>query len=179
MPWLYRDVTIASFFWFTAFLVGLLVGDTEVIDSVAMIAFESRKTEVSALHLLLHNSGVLCMLALGAVTGGILSVALLIINGVVLGIVVGKALLIGLSIRSVALVTLPHIAEVFGFILAGAIGIRGGRLAVQWLLVGDEPPKELILSLSRALGLAFSLVVVGAVNEALISIPLAKIIGSR
>ncbi|MEU1744873.1 stage II sporulation protein M [Micromonospora arida] len=85
-----------------------------------------RTSDASTWDLLLHNMGVLVWLAGGLCTAGLLTGAVLGLNGILLGWVVGKQLAAG---DGAALLTgmLPHLPfEITAYLISAAASIRFG-----------------------------------------------------
>jgi uncharacterized membrane protein SpoIIM required for sporulation len=87
----------------------------------------------STLELFWHNLGVLVWLATGLCTGGLLTVAVLGLNGIVLGWVVGKELA-GDNVQALLTGVLPHFPfEITAYVISAAASMRLGTELLTWI----------------------------------------------
>lgn len=81
--------------------------------------------------ILRRNMTVFLMLLLGIVSAGLVTVVVLLGNGIAVGQLIGFARVSGMSLADVAYLLLPHgVLELGALCVAGAVGLRGIRLAV-------------------------------------------------
>lgn len=107
------------------------------ISELSGIYSDSDPTVVSIFR---NNVGLSSIVALGGFTLGLLSIGILVHNGLVLGsalqLVAGQH---GLDV--ILLGILPHgLFEIPAIILAGAVGIDLGRQFARWVFRGGDPP---------------------------------------
>ncbi len=77
-----------------------------------------------------RNLTVFVTLLLGVVTAGLVTVVVLLGNGIAIGQLIGFATATGMSYATVANLILPHgVLELGTLCIAGAVGLRGIRLA--------------------------------------------------
>lgn len=90
--------------------------------------------------IMFNNLRALFLMGMGVVTGGVLSVFGLVVNGLLVGVVVG--VVVQQSSWAVILAALlPHgIIELSAFFMAAAIGLRVPHRFVRYLFAWDETP---------------------------------------
>lgn len=156
-----------AIFFASAFAAYALVGAIPIEQLEALIESaqngmptENPLPELAFVPLLANNLRAMLVIGFGAITGGILSILGLVVNGVVVGAVVSVA------VRQTSWVVilaalLPHgVLELSAFFVAAAIGLRIPHRIGRYLLGWDETP------LSRVE--AFELVVLSVVLVAMI-----------
>lgn len=80
--------------------------------------------------ILRRNLTVFLMLLLGIVSAGLVTVVVLVGNGIAIGQLIGFARVSGMSLMDVAYLLLPHgVLELGALCVAGAVGLRGVGLA--------------------------------------------------
>lgn len=92
-----------------------------------------------------RNTTVFALLLTGLVTAGLSAALVLALNGIAVGLLVGSALSAGRDAFVLATLLVPHgLIEMPAFVVAGAVGLRGWRVARRALQTGDpELPPEL------------------------------------
>ena len=143
-------------------VMGALATDAAPVNAVPIAA--------SAFSLFTHNLGVLVWLSLGLVTAGLVTLATMCLNGMILGWVVGKMLL---DDQGAALVTglLPHLPfELGAYLCSSAATIRVGlALATRLLTAGRHAPPVVWPRWLLMQGVAVLLLATGAVVERYVS----------
>ncbi|MFC7142231.1 stage II sporulation protein M [Halosimplex aquaticum] len=140
-------VASLALFFASAFAAYALVGTIPVEQLVALledaqggIPGDSPLPELSFVPLLVNNLRAMLFIGLGAITGGLLSVFGLVVNGAVVGAVVSFAVR-QTSWAVVLAALLPHgILELSAFFMAASIGLRVPHRVLRWLLGWDETP---------------------------------------
>ena len=134
-------------FFGSAFAAYALVGAIPVEQLSALVESlqggmptDSPLPELSFVPLLLNNLRALLLIGLGAVTGGLLSVLGLVVNGALVGAVV--SFVVRQSSWLVVLAALaPHgVLELSAFFMAASLGLRVPHRVVRYLLGWDERP---------------------------------------
>ncbi|WP_123537241.1 stage II sporulation protein M [Halosimplex salinum] len=139
-------VSVAIFFA-SAFAAYAVVGSVPVAQLEALVEeaqagmpSDSPLPELSFVPLLLNNLRALLLIGLGAVTGGLLSLFGLVVNGAIVGAVV--SFVVRQSSWAVVLAALlPHgVLELSAFFVAASIGLRIPHRFLRYLLGWDETP---------------------------------------
>lgn len=153
-------VAALAVFAFSAFAGYAVVGAIPVEALSSAIPSESPLPEFGFLPILFNNLRALLLMFLGAVTGGLLSLFGLFVNGALVGGVV--AVVARETTWVVILAALvPHgVIELSAFFMAAAVGLRVPHRLVRYLTGYDERP------LTRVE--AFELVVLGALMVVMI-----------
>ncbi len=140
-------VAALAVFFASAFAAYALVGTIPIEqlealleDAQAGLPSDNPLPELSFVPLLVNNLRALLFIALGAVTGGLLSLFGLVVNGALVGAVVSFAVR-QTSWAVVLAALLPHgILELSAFFVAASIGLRIPHRVVRYLLGWDETP---------------------------------------
>lgn len=124
--------------------------------------------------LILSNLAIILLLQVGFISGGVISVVVLIMNGLFQGAFWVSAAQSGMLVPVVA-VTLPHgILEFPALWIASAVGLSGGRFVQGYLLRGESDIRCVPWSLC---GVAVVLILLAGLIEVGLSIPLARLWG--
>jgi uncharacterized membrane protein SpoIIM required for sporulation len=121
-----------------------------------------------------HNLLVVTLLFCGLVTYGGTATVTLLYNGFRLGWAGGIAQLVGISPLTLAVVILPHgVLESAGFVIAGAVGLRGWSLARTARRsgrfdLGTESPALLHWAAYGVAAVLFAAVIEATVTRALV-----------
>jgi stage II sporulation protein M len=134
-------------FFGSAFAAYAVVGSVPIAQLEALI--EQLQAEAPAdnplpklafVPLLANNLRALLLIALGTITGGLLSLFGLVVNGVVVGAVV-SVVVRQTSWAVILALLLPHgVIELSAFFVAAAVGLRVPHRVVRYLLGWDEKP---------------------------------------
>ncbi|PSP53265.1 hypothetical protein BRC67_02195 [Halobacteriales archaeon QH_3_68_24] len=90
--------------------------------------------------IMFNNLRALLLIGMGAVTGGLLSVFGLFVNGLLVGAVIGLVIQ-GTSWTFVLAALLPHgVIELSAFFMAASIGLRVPHRLARYLMAYDETP---------------------------------------
>lgn len=134
-------VALAVFFG-TAFGGYALFGAIPIEGLSEVIGGESPLGDVEFTFpgIMFNNLRALFLMGMGAVTGGLLSMFGLVVNGLLVGAVVG--LVIQQTSWAVILAALlPHgVIELTAFFMAASVGLRVPHRIVRYLLAWDETP---------------------------------------
>lgn len=128
-------------------------------------------------HLLVTNTSVLTVLALGGLLIGIPTLIVLFQNGLVVGLLAGTAAGTG-ELGTFFALTLPHaVFELPAFWIAGCVGLKVPVDLGAYLLKGRDAPlrRRDIVQMAILLIVAFSLVVIAAVIESQITAQIARL----
>ncbi len=140
-------VAALAVFFASAFAAYALVGTIPVEQLEALIEEaqggipgDSPLPELAFVPLLLNNLRALLFIGLGAVTGGLLSLFGLVVNGALVGAVVSFAVR-QTSWAVVLAALLPHgVLELSAFFMAASVGLRIPHRILRYLLGWDETP---------------------------------------
>jgi stage II sporulation protein M len=132
--------------------------------------------EITTLSLTVNNLGALLVMALGAISLGTMTVLSLVLNGLLIGVVVGIALT-QVSPVVVAALIVPHgLVEIPALLLVAAVGLRFGWRTIQYIrgrtteLVTGQDIREA----GWLLGSAAVLIVIAAYIEANLTVEIAS-----
>ena len=140
-------VAALAVFFASAFAAYAVVGSIPVAQLEALIEeaqagmpADSPLPELAFVPLLANNLRALLLIGLGTVTGGLLSLFGLVVNGALVGAVV--SVVVRQSSWAVILaLLLPHgVLELSAFFAAASIGLRVPHRVVRYLLGWDETP---------------------------------------
>jgi uncharacterized membrane protein SpoIIM required for sporulation len=134
-------------FFGSAFAAYAVVGSIPVAQLEALIEeaqtgmpADSPLPELAFVPLLLNNLRALLLIGLGTITGGLLSLFGLVVNGALVGAVV-SVVVRQTSWAVILSLLLPHgVLELSAFFAAAAIGLRVPHRVVRYLLGWDETP---------------------------------------
>lgn len=123
--------------------------------------------------ILRRNMTVFLMLLLGAVSAGLVTVVVLLGNGLAVGQLIGFAGAMGMTRVEVAHLLLPHgVLELGALCVAGAVGLQGIRLAFRISTVDRRSFRSLRLGAVLVFGLG-ALTTAAAV-EAFVTVEIAE-----
>jgi len=170
-------------FFGSAFAAYALVGSIPVEQLSALVENlqgempnDSPLPELSFVPLLLNNLRALLLIGLGAVTGGLLSVFGLVVNGALVGAVV--SFVVRQSSWLVVLAALaPHgVLELSAFFMAASIGLRVPHRVVRYLLGWDERPLDRVelFELAVISVLLVAMIVVAAYIEVYVTLEVVE-----
>jgi stage II sporulation protein M len=153
-------VAALAVFFASAFGGYAILGAFPIEDLQSLVPSESPLPEFAFVPIMLNNLRALLLMFLGSVTGGLLSLFGLFVNGALVGGVVGVVVK-QTSWAVILAALLPHgIIELTAFFMAAAIGLRVPHRIARYLTGYDERP------LTRVEG--FELVVLGALMVVMI-----------
>ncbi|ELZ25704.1 hypothetical protein C475_09604 [Halosimplex carlsbadense 2-9-1] len=140
-------VAALAVFFGSAFAAYAVVGSIPVAqlealieDAQAGMPADSPLPELAFVPLLLNNLRALLLIGLGTITGGLLSLFGLVVNGGLVGAVV-SVVVRQTSWAVILSLLLPHgVIELSAFFAAAAIGLRVPHRIVRYLLGWDETP---------------------------------------
>lgn len=127
-------------FFACAFAGYAVLGALPIEDLMGVVPNESPLPEFAFVPIMLNNLRALLLMGLGAVTGGLLTLFGLAVNGVIVGGVVGIVIEEASWVVILAAL-LPHgIIELSAFFVAAAIGLRVPHRLARYLTGYDETP---------------------------------------
>lgn len=135
--WLLRYVPVAALILFASVLVGYGFGSQIPAEWLQNPGTTGENpfmpAELTTLSLTINNLGALLVMALGAVSFGAMTVLSLVLNGLLIGVVVGIALK-QVSPVVVAALIVPHgLIEVPALLIVAAVGLRFGWQTIQYI----------------------------------------------
>jgi len=135
--WLLRYVPVAALILVVSVLVGYGLGSqipAEWLQNPGTTGESAfMPAELTTLSLTINNLGALLVMALGAVSFGAMTVVSLVLNGLVIGVVVGIALK-QVSPVVVAALIVPHgLIEIPALLIVAAVGLRFGWCTIQYI----------------------------------------------
>ncbi len=178
--WVALYVPVAAVLLGASTAVGFLLGAAVPVESLPTApdggANPFVPSELTTTAIAVNNLTAMLVMLLGAVTLGIVSVFGLVLNGLLIGAVVGLALQ-ELPVVVVLALLVPHgILEIPALLLVAAVGLRFGRLTVRYLR--DREPELVTERRLREAGwlvaLATGLILVAAYIEATITLQVAE-----
>ncbi len=97
-----------------------------------------------------RNAIVFVLLLTGVCTAGVTTTLVLALNGALLGMLVSAALSAGRDAFVLATLLVPHsVIEMAAFVVAGAVGMRGWRIAWRALRTGHPGLSHEVVTLGR------------------------------
>ncbi|GCF12438.1 hypothetical protein Harman_03730 [Haloarcula mannanilytica] len=135
--WLLYYVPVAALILSLSVLIGYALGSqipTEWLQNPGTTGENAfMPVELTTLSLTINNLGALLVMALGAVSLGTMTVLSLVLNGLVIGAVVGIALK-QVSPVVVAALIVPHgLIEIPALLIVAAVGLRFGWQTIQYI----------------------------------------------
>ncbi|MDQ2071969.1 stage II sporulation protein M [Haloarcula sp. H-GB4] len=135
--WLLRYVPVAALILLGSVLLGYGLGSqvpTEWLQNPGTTGENPFiSAELTTLSLTINNLGALLVMALGAISLGSMTVLSLILNGLLIGVVVGIALK-QVSPIVVAALIVPHgLIEIPALLIVAAVGLRFGWHTIQYI----------------------------------------------
>ncbi|MDS0221321.1 stage II sporulation protein M [Haloarcula sp. S1AR25-5A] len=178
--WLLYYVPVAALILVVSVLVGYALGSQIPAEWLQNPGTTGENpfmpAELTTLSLTINNLGALLVMALGAVSLGTMTVLSLVLNGLVIGVVVGIALN-QVSPVVVAALIVPHgIIEIPALLIVAAVGLRFGWQTIQYIR-GRAPELVTGQDIREAgwlLATAAVLIVIAAYIEANLTIEIAS-----
>ena len=151
-----------------SFTVGMFTG-ARMVRSAPAGSVSTGAEEIPApprlfLQIAARNTTVFALLLTGMGTAGVTTGLVLALNGLLLGMLVSTALFAGRDALVLATLLVPHgVIEMAAFVVAGAAGLRGWRIARRALQTGAPGLRQELAMLARpvAFGLIALLVAAG------------------
>lgn len=117
-----------------------------------------------------RNVTVFVILLTGLFTAGVSATLLLAWNGIGLGLLVGAAWSAGRDAVVLAALLVPHgVAETVALAIAGAVGMRGWRIARRALRTGDPGLGHELVGLGRPIGFGMLVLLCAAAIESTVT----------
>lgn len=157
---------------------GLVIVSLHEVDFTYFASTETPQTfdqPITVAHLVWNNVLVLLTLLSGTFLLGVSTILNLLINGFVFGSVWGSMDMVPLSRR--ILLVLPHgVFELTGYWLAGAAGLKIPTELIGYLRNRSEHlfNRRAVIDIASLGGLAFALILIGAVIEARVTMALVE-----
>ncbi|WP_434530630.1 stage II sporulation protein M [Haloarcula sp. NS06] len=135
--WLLRYVPVAALILLGSVLLGYGLGNQVPAEWLQNPGTTGENpfmpAELTTLSLTINNLGALLVMALGAISLGSMTVLSLILNGLLIGVVVGIALK-QVSPIVVAALIVPHgLIEIPALLIVAAVGLRFGWHTIQYI----------------------------------------------
>ncbi|WP_284009759.1 stage II sporulation protein M [Haloarcula pelagica] len=178
--WLALYVPVAALILGLSTLVGFLLGDAIPVDSLPAGSDAGSNpflpSEITTVSIAVNNLTAMGVMLLGAVSLGLVTVLGLVLNGLLIGVVVGLA---GQELPSMVILALllPHgIVEIPALLIVAAIGLRFGRLTVRYLRGTEDRlvTEQALREAGWLVGVACVLVLVAAYIEANVTLAIAE-----
>ena len=182
--WLWLYATAAASVLFGSAVVGFLLGSAVPVDSLAMADGGGSNgvfPPLTTVDLAVNNLTAMVVLTLGAVSLGLVTLFGLVLNGLLIGAVVGIAVQT-LDPLVVAMLILPHgVLEVPALLIASAVGLRFARLTVRYIrgLEDDLLTRRDLREAGWLVLTAALLIVVAAYIEANVTLELAECVAGE
>jgi stage II sporulation protein M len=157
-----------------SFTLGTLTG-ARMVRSVPAGSVYTGAAEIPApsrlfLQIAARNTTVFVLLLTGVATAGVTAGIVLALNGLLLGMLVGTALSTGRDALVLATLLVPHgVIEMGAFVVAGAAGLRGWRIARRALQTGDPGLWQELAMLGRPVAFGFIALLVAAGIESTVT----------
>jgi len=176
--WLRLYVPVAAFILAASTAVGFLLGSAVPVDALAAPDGGSNGVfpPLTTVDLAVNNLVAMAVLLLGAVSLGIVTILGLVLNGLVIGAVIGIALQQTTPL-AVAVLILPHgVLEIPALLIAAAVGLRFARLTVRYIRGLEEEllTRRDLREAGWLVAVSALLIVVAAYIEANVTLELAE-----
>ncbi|RLM33415.1 stage II sporulation protein M [Haloarcula sp. Atlit-120R] len=178
--WLLRYVPAAALILFASALVGYGLGSqipTEWLQTPGTTGENPfMPAELTTLSLTVNNLGALLVMLLGAISLGSMTVLSLVLNGLLIGVVVGIALK-QVSPVVVAALIVPHgLIEIPALLIVAAVGLRFGWRTIQYIRgrTNELATRQDIREAGWLLATAAVFIVIAAYIEANLTIEIAS-----
>ena len=178
--WLALYVPVATLVLGVSTVAGFLLGSAVPVEEIPMPDASGGDTGVfpplTTVDLAVNNLVAMFVMLLGAVSLGLMTLFALLLNGLLIGAVVGLALQT-LDPLVVLALLLPHgILEIPAFLIASAVGLRFARLTVRYVrgLESDLVTRRDLREAGWLVAVSALLIVVAAYVEANVTIAVAE-----
>jgi stage II sporulation protein M len=180
--WFRWHLAVALFVFFASAFGGYAVfGALPIEDLTGMIPNDTTLPDFEFVPIMLNNLRALLLMFLGSVTGGLLSLFGLFVNGLVVGAVVGIVIEEASWVVILAAL-LPHgVIELSAFFMAAAIGLRIPHRLLRYLTGYDETPMTRVEALELAVlgALMVAMIVVAAWIEVNVTPEVVRMVGGE
>jgi stage II sporulation protein M len=177
--WLALYVPVATLVLGVSTVAGFLLGNAVPLESIPMpegSGGDSVFPPLTTVDLAVNNLVAMVVMLLGAVSLGLMTLFALLLNGLVIGAVLGLALQT-LDPLVVLALLVPHgILEIPAFLIASAVGLRFARLTVRYVrgLETDLVTRRDLREAGWLVAVAALLIVVAAYIEANVTVAVAE-----
>ena len=177
--WLRLYVPLATLVLGASALVGFLLGSAVPVEALPTPQNPGQNgifTPLTTVDIAVNNLVAMTVILLGAVSLGLVSLFGLVLNGLLIGVIVGIAVQ-ELSPLVVLALLVPHgILEIPALLVAAAIGLRFARLTVRYIrgLEADLVTTRDLREAGWLVAVCAVLIVVAAFIEANLTIPFAE-----
>ena len=175
--WLVLYVPLATVVLGVSTVVGFALGSAVPVDAIPMPEGAGGVfPPLTTVDIAVNNLVAMFVMLLGAVSLGLMTLFALLLNGLLIGAVVGIALQT-LDPLVVLALLVPHgILEIPAFLVASAVGLRFARLTVRYVrgLEADLVTRRDIREAGWLVAVSALLIVVAAYIEANVTIALAE-----
>jgi stage II sporulation protein M len=173
-------VQLRNELWFAGglLLMGFIAGTAtgaRMVSSAPVSSMSTGAEEIPApprlfLQIAARNTTVFVLLLTGVCTAGVTTSLMLALNGALLGMLVDTALSAGRDAFVLATLLVPHgVIEMTAFAVAGAVGLRGWRIALRALQTGDPGLRQELAILERPVVFGLVALVVAAGIESTVT----------
>ncbi len=176
--WLALYVPVATLVLGVSTAAGFLLGSAVPVDQIPMPESTGGSIfpPLTTVDLAVNNLVAMFVMLLGAVSLGLMTLFALLLNGLLIGAVVGIAVQTLEPLVVLALLVPHGILEIPAFLIASAVGLRFARLTVRYVrgLESDLVTRQDLREAGWLVAVAALLIVVAAYIEANITIELAE-----
>ena len=177
--WLALYVPVAAMVLSASALVGFLLGSAvplEALPTPDQTGSGSIFPPLTTSAIAINNLVAMGVLLLGAVSVGLLTIVGLVLNGVLIGAVVGIAVQQVEPVVVAALIVPHGILEIPALLIVSAIGLRFGRLTVRYIrgLEDDLVTRRDLREAGWLVVVSALLIIVAAYIEATLTIEIAE-----
>jgi stage II sporulation protein M len=180
--WFRWHLAVALFVFFGTAFAGYAVFNAIPLEGLSeLVPGDSPLPDVEFTFpaIMFNNLRALFLMGMGAVTGGVLSMFGLVVNGLLVGVVVGVVVQ-QTSWAVILAALLPHgIIELTAFFMAAAIGLRVPHRIVRYLFAWDETPitRTELVELAVLSGIMVVMIVVAAWIEVNVTPEVIEMVG--
>jgi stage II sporulation protein M len=178
--WLALYVPVAALVLGVSTLVGVVLGSAVPVDALPAAPDGGPDPvlpdELTTTTIAVNNLTAMLVMLLGTVTLGLVSVYGLVVNGLLIGVVVGLALQELPAVVILALLVPHGLLEIPALLVVAAVGLRVGRLTVRYLrgLEDELVTEQLLREAGWLVAVATVLILVAAYIEANLTLQVAE-----
>ncbi|MFC7249645.1 stage II sporulation protein M [Halomicroarcula sp. GCM10025324] len=178
--WVALYVPVAAMLLGVSTAVGFALGSAVPVETLPTATDGGANpffpAELTTTSIALNNLTAMFVMLLGAVSLGIVSVFGLVLNGLLIGAVVGIALQEVPAVVILALLVPHGVLEIPALLLVAAVGLRFGRLTVRYLrgLEAELVTERLLREAGVLVAVATVLILVAAYIEANVTLQVAE-----
>jgi len=165
---------VSSLFYIISFILGyFLISEFDKNFNTSSLSVKHENT-LDTLSLVINNLKIIVLCSLGVLSFGIFTFISILINGLSHGVLT-KIAFQSTDVSTVLIFTLPHgLLEIPGIWIAGASGLKGTWILVQYLKGKDISIMTEIKEFAILFTLSILLIVIAGIIEANFTIKLAR-----